>query len=54
MIDCKIDNLRDKLNLMIVEIAEYYNILKISQKLDELIVQYYINKVNKGCSGYLK
>ena len=53
MIECKIDNLRDKLNLMIVENGEYYKILKISQELDELIVQYYINRVNKDCSEYL-
>lgn len=51
MIEYKIDNLRDKLNLMILKNEEYSKILEISQELDELIVQYYIKIVSQNLIG---
>ena len=47
MIEKKIDNLRDKL-YAILETQEYTEILKISQELDEFIVQYMREKVISG------
>jgi hypothetical protein len=44
MIEQEIDNLRDKLHFFILHNEEYSKILKISQELDELIVQYMGNK----------
>jgi hypothetical protein len=46
MIENEMDRLRDKLNLMIFENKEYSKILKVSQDLDELIVQYIQSRNN--------
>lgn len=40
MISDKIENLRNRLNSIIFQNEEYDKILKTSQELDELIVQY--------------
>jgi hypothetical protein len=40
MIENKIDELKDKLYILLLNNAEYSEILKISQELDLFIVQY--------------
>lgn len=46
MIDDKILKLREKLNESIINGEEYEKIYKISIELDELITEYYKEKIN--------
>lgn len=48
MIDEEICKLREKLNQSIIEGEDYNIIYKLSTELDELIVQYYSNKINNS------
>jgi sulfur transfer protein SufE len=56
MIEDEIDKLRDKLHFLIIHNEEYSKILKVSQELDILIVQYMgteneCNEINNCCSA---
>lgn len=55
MLEKKIDELREKLHSLILEEADYNSILKISQELDEYIVEYQLFKIKcKPNKVYIK
>lgn len=47
MSDNEIEKLREKLNILIEERASFDEIQKVSQLLDECLVEYYNNRCNK-------
>ncbi|AJA47484.1 Spo0E like sporulation regulatory protein [Clostridium pasteurianum DSM 525 = ATCC 6013] len=50
MLKDKISILREKLHLLILEEADYEEILKLSQELDEIIVEFIYEKLEKTSS----
>lgn len=47
MADKKIEDLREKLNTLIDEQADFCEIQRVSQLLDECLVEYYNRKIEK-------